>query len=57
LLVRLAARLGKPVEELSLEFSEDVVRRTKYPCLEDVQPDGSVIYRQATQVIEGARTR
>jgi hypothetical protein len=57
LLVRLAARLGKPVEQLALELDEDVVRRTKYPCIEDVQPDGSIIYRQPTQVIEGSRTR
>lgn len=56
-LVRLAVRLGKSVEELSLELSEDVIRRTKYAAHEEVQPDGSIIYRQPTQIIEGARSR
>jgi len=57
MLVRLAARLGKPVEQLSLELSEDTVRRTKYPCREDIQEDGSIVYTPTTQIIEGARAR
>ncbi len=57
LLVRLANRLGKPVEQLSLELDEDVVRRTKYPCYEEMQSDGTIVYREVVQVIEGARTR
>lgn len=56
-LVRLASRLEIQPHELALRLSEEVVRRTKYHCVEVVNDDGTVTYTAPLQVIEGAKSR
>ncbi len=52
-LVRLAADLGINVRDLAVRLDPDVVRRTKYPVLEERLPDGRVIYRDPIVTGEG----
>jgi hypothetical protein len=56
ILVRLASRLGIEINDLCIRLSSDVVRRTKYPVIEDKHADGSITYRAPVDVIEGPRT-
>lgn len=44
--LRLAARLGADPDELASRYSDDTLRRTKYPCIEEEQPDGSILYKE-----------
>lgn len=57
LLVRLASKLGIPIEALALRISPDTVRRTKYPALEEANEDGTTSYKAPVQVIEGPISR
>jgi len=45
LALRLAARLEVDPDELAASWPEDTLRRTKYPVIEEVQEDGSVLYK------------
>lgn len=57
LLVRLANKVGCKPRELALRMTSETVRRTKYPVLEEEQPDGSVVYKEPIQIHEGPMTR
>lgn len=43
--LRLAKRLGADPDELAKSYPEDTLRRTKYPMVEDPQPDGSILFK------------
>lgn len=44
--LRLARSLGKDPDELAARYSDDTLRRTKYPCIEEEQPDGSIKFKE-----------
>ena len=44
--MRLAARLGVPASNLAERYPEDTLRRSKYPMIEEVQKDGSIVYKE-----------
>lgn len=43
--LRLADRLGVDPDELAAHYPDDTLRRTKYPVIEEIQDDGSVLYK------------
>lgn len=44
-ILKLARRLGADPDKLASEYSDDTIRRTKYPALEVEQPDGSTLFK------------
>lgn len=54
-LVRVASRLGVPVEKLIEEIPADTVRRTRYPVREIPQRDGTTLYEHDLGIVEGRR--
>ena len=42
LLVRLAARLDEPINDVALRLTHDTVRRTKYPVVEEADGEKTV---------------
>jgi len=57
LLVRIASRLERPVNEILLRISTDTVRRTKYPVIEDLKADGTIVYTEPHGIKEGPLSR
>jgi hypothetical protein len=53
LLVRLARRLGKDADELAAELSEDTLRRTANPVIEERTADGKITFKHPTGIVEG----
>ena len=53
LLVRLARRLGRDVDELVAELDPDTVRRTAHPVIEERTEDGKIIFKHPTGIVEG----
>jgi hypothetical protein len=45
-ILRLARRLGANPDKLAAEYPDDTIRRTKYPAIEDPQPDGSILFKE-----------
>lgn len=56
-LVRLADRLGKPVEELLKRIPKDTLNRLKYPMRETVEDDGTYSFKDPIMVIDGPRSQ
>lgn len=44
-ILRLARRLGADPDKLAAEYPDDTIRRTKYPMVEEPQPDGSILFK------------
>jgi hypothetical protein len=55
-LIRLADKLGVPVEELYEKIDKDTLRRLKYPLRETDEPDGSRQFEDPIMVQEGIRS-
>jgi hypothetical protein len=55
-LQRLARRLGKDPDELAANIPADTLRRTKYPVLESVNPDGTRTFEHDVGVSDGPRS-
>lgn len=53
---RLAKRLRRDPDELAAEISDDTLRRTKFPVIEELGEDGRRTFRKDPQVIEGPRS-
>jgi hypothetical protein len=53
---RLAKRLQRDPDELAKKISDDTLRRTKFPVIEEVQEDGTRKFRNDPQIIEGPRS-
>jgi len=45
-ILRLAKRLGADPDKLAAQYPDDTIRRTKYPVIEDPQPDGSILFKE-----------
>lgn len=56
-LVRLAAKLGLAVNDLTARLSPETVRRTKLPMHAEEQLDGSTVYRSANPVVTDYKAR
>jgi hypothetical protein len=52
--LRLAKRLGKDPEKLAEEIPPETLRRTKYPVIEEAQPDGSRLYKRDLGIVDNA---
>lgn len=52
---RLASRLHVDPDELAKKIPPDTLRRTKYAVIEQVQEDGSRIFRHDPQIESGVR--
>lgn len=52
-ILRLADRLGRDAETLAKKMPADTVRRTKYPVIEIVNPDGTRSYKHDPGIEEG----
>jgi len=52
---KLAKRMGVKSADLAARFPSDTVRRTKYPVIEQAQPDGSTKYVQSPAGPDGQR--
>ncbi len=50
---RLARRLAADPDELAKKISPDTLRRTKYPVLETVNPDGTRSFKHDSGISEG----
>jgi hypothetical protein len=44
--MRVARRLQRDADEIAKQIPDDTLRRTKYPVIEEVQPDGSILYKE-----------
>lgn len=55
-LVRLARRIGRPVEELAAKIPEDTLRRLKYPVRESENEDGSRTFEHDLGIVEARRS-
>jgi hypothetical protein len=53
ILVRLARRLGRDPDELAAELSDDTLRRTANPVIEERTEDGKTIFKHPTGIVEG----
>jgi hypothetical protein len=45
-ILRLAVRLSASPDELAKRYSDDTIRRTKYPVIEEELPDGTIKYKE-----------
>jgi hypothetical protein len=54
-LQRLAHRLGVDPDELASGISDDTIRRSKYPVLEQVNPDGTRTFKHDPQIEHGVK--
>lgn len=52
---RLARRLDVSPDELAQKIPADTIRRTKYPVVEIVEPDGKRSFRHDLGVVENGR--
>jgi hypothetical protein len=52
---RLARRLGKTPEEIAAKIPAETLRRTKYPVIETVNPDGTRSFKHDWGIEEGRR--
>ena len=55
-LMRLASRLEVDPDELATKIPADTIRRTKYPALEEILPDGSRLFKHDLGIHEGPRS-
>jgi hypothetical protein len=53
---RLAARLGKDPDEIASKIPPDTLRRTKYPVLEQMTPDGKRVFEHDMGIVSGVRS-
>ena len=54
--VRLAQRLKADPDELAAKYDDDTLRRTRFPVVEEVQEDGTRLFKDPPQVIDGIRS-
>lgn len=52
---RLAASLGRDPDELAKKIDPDVIRRTKFPVIEERLEDGTIKFKHDPGIIEGPR--
>lgn len=52
---RLAVKLGKDPSELAKQIDPDVIRRTKFPVIEERLEDGTIRFKHDPGIIEGPR--
>lgn len=55
LVQRLALRLGVSPESLAARIPEETIRRTKFPVVERMMPDGLIEFTTPSGIIEGVR--
>lgn len=55
LVQRLARSQGLESQELAERIPDDTIRRTKYPVIEKLLPDGSIRFEADPGIIEGPR--
>jgi hypothetical protein len=53
---RLAKRLQRDPDELAKQISDDTLRRTKFPVIEEKTEDGKRKFRHDPGIIEGPRS-